>query len=102
MSALYNFDSAQPSIKFTRADACFDFVWETATVTSIKWQSPVTVLFLLVRGWIERGFGLEDHKWLKVSLEILVQTPLEKQLDPMGPIASRGRFVRPSVKYVDD
>ena len=34
--------------------------------------------------------------------EILVQTTLEKQLDPMGPIASRGRSVRPSVKYVDD
>ena len=28
--------------------------------------------------------------------------PLKKQLDPMGPIASRGRSVRPSVKYVDD
>ena len=24
--------------------------------------------------------------------------PLEKQLDPLGPIASRGRSVRPSVK----
>ena len=28
--------------------------------------------------------------------------PLEKQLDPSGPIASRGRFVRPSVKYLYD
>ena len=28
--------------------------------------------------------------------------PLEKQLDPLGPIASRGRFVRPSVKNIDD
>ena len=31
--------------------------------------------------------------------------PLKKQLDPLGPIASRGesiRFIRPSVKYVDD
>ena len=26
----------------------------------------------------------ENHKWLKVSLEILVQTPLKKQLDPRG------------------
>ena len=46
--------------------------------------------------------SLENHKWLYVSLEILVQTPLEKQLDPFGPIASRGRFALPSVKYVDD
>ena len=35
-------------------------------------------------------------------LEVLVQTPLEKQLDPSGPIASRGRSARPSAKYVDD
>ena len=28
--------------------------------------------------------------------------PLKKQFDPLCPIASRGRFVRPSVKYVDD
>ena len=28
--------------------------------------------------------------------------PLEKQLDHFGPVASRGGFVRPSVKYVDD
>ena len=27
--------------------------------------------------------------------------PLEKQLDPLGSIASRGRYLRPSVKYVD-
>ena len=40
---------------------------------------------------------LEDHKLLYVSLEILVRTPLEKQL---GPIASGGRSVWPSVKYV--
>ena len=44
---------------------------------------------------------LENHNWLQVSLEILVRTPLEKQLDHLGPIASRGRSVRPSVKYVD-
>ena len=36
------------------------------------------------------------------SLEILVRTPLKKQLDPLGPIASRGRFVWPSVKYADE
>ena len=34
------------------------------------------------------------------SLEILIRTPHEKQLDPSGPIASRGRYVQPSVKYV--
>ena len=28
--------------------------------------------------------------------------PLRKQLDPWGPIASRGGCVRPFVKYVDD
>ena len=28
--------------------------------------------------------------------------PLEKQLDTLGPITSRGRFVRPSFKYIDD
>ena len=57
---------------------------------------------------------LENHKWIIVSLEILVQTPLEVHLEPLstdpprdaigpqGPIASRGRSARPSVKYVDD
>ena len=38
----------------------------------------------------------------RVSLEILVQTPLKKQLDALGPIASQGRSVQVSVKYVDD
>ena len=36
---------------------------------------------------------LENQKWLIVFLEILVRTPLEKQLDPSGHIASRGRSV---------
>ena len=27
---------------------------------------------------------LDYHKWLHIPLEILVRTPLEKQLDPMG------------------
>ena len=31
----------------------------------------------------------------------LVRTPLEKLLDPSGPIASRRGSVRPSVKYVE-
>ena len=30
----------------------------------------------------------------------MVWNPFEKQLDPLGPIASRGKSVRPSVKYV--
>ena len=37
---------------------------------------------------------LEKHKLLYVSFEILARTPVEKQLDPRGPIASRGRFIR--------
>ena len=57
------------------------------------------------RGGGERGSGLllpGMSQVAKVSLEILVRTPLEMQLDPLGPTASRGRIVRPSVKYVDD
>ena len=50
-----------------------------------------------------RGYGLPsplgNHKLLYVSLEILVRTLLEKQLDP---IASRGRSVWPPVIYVDE
>ena len=34
-------------------------------------------------------------------LRELVRTPFEKQLDPLGPIDSQGRFVRPFVKYVN-
>ena len=45
---------------------------------------------------------LENHKCLKISLDILVRTPYEKQLDPSCLIASQGRFVRAFVKYVDD
>ena len=29
-------------------------------------------------------------------------TPLEKQVDPLGPVASLGRSVQPSVKYDED
>ena len=57
-------------------------------------------------GGSRRGTGgpdlLKMKYWLYVSLEILVRTPLEKQLDPLGPITSRWRFVRPSVKYTGD
>ena len=44
-----------------------------------------------------------DHKLLYISLGIISTgtDPLEKQLDPLGPFAPRGRSVRPSVKYVD-
>ena len=45
---------------------------------------------------------LQNHKWLKLSLEVLVRTAPEKQLDPLGSIAFQGRFIWPSVKYVDD
>ena len=44
----------------------------------------------------EQGSGstpLENHKLLFVSLEIVVQTPLKKQLDPSGPSASGGKSV---------
>ena len=44
------------------------------------------------------GPPLENHKLSYVSLETLVRTPLEKQLDPADPIASRRGLVRPSVK----
>ena len=48
------------------------------------------------------GAGVRTPLEKFFSLEILVRTSLEKQLDPLGPIASRGRSERPSVKYVDD
>ena len=41
---------------------------------------------------------LENHNLSYVSLETFVRTPLEKQLDPLDPIASRGGLVWPSVK----
>ena len=41
---------------------------------------------------------LENHKWLYVSIEILVRTPLGNQLDPASP----GWSVPYSVKYNDD
>ena len=44
----------------------------------------------------------ENPKLIYASLEKLVRTRLTKQLDPLGPVASQGRSVRPSVKYVDD
>ena len=42
-----------------------------------------------------------DGKSQGVSLEILVWTTLVKLIDLSGPIASRGRSGRPSMKYVD-
>ena len=44
---------------------------------------------------IQRGSGAPDP-----PLKNLGTDPLEKHLDPLGPIASRGRSVRPSVKYM--
>ena len=40
---------------------------------------------------------IENHNLLYVFLEIIVRTPMEKQLDLVGPIASRERFVPPSM-----
>ena len=51
--------------------------------------------------------GLDPHGESQVVIGFLrnigtpVRTTLEEQLDPSGPIASRGRFELPSVKYVD-
>ena len=58
-------------------------------------------------GHIQRGDRgldpppLENLKLLYVYLDILVLTPLDKQLNPLGPIASQGKSVRLSVKYVE-
>ena len=41
----------------------------------------------------------------QVAIDFLTNSgtdPLEKQLHPSGSTVSRGRFVRPSVKYVDE
>ena len=59
---------------------------------------------VILHGRIKRGRGQPEKSQviMYVSLEILVQTPLEKQLDPLGPIASRGRSVWHAVKYLDD
>ena len=67
---------------------------------------PRTIMVRPVMGGSNRGTKmgeggqtpLKNHKWLKVSLENLVRTPLEKQLDSLSTIASRGR----SVQYVDN
>ena len=54
----------------------------------------------------EEGTGCPDPPGKsQVGIGFLRNTgtdsPLEKQLDPMGPIVSRGRYVWPSVKYFD-
>ena len=46
-----------------------------------------------------------DYGCPQVSIGFLKNSgidPLEKHLDPLGPIASRGLSVRPSEKYIDD
>ena len=66
--------------------------------------SGIVILFMGGSGG-EGGSGsgpLENYNLLKVTLGSVVRTPLEKQLDPSGPIASRGRSVRPSLKNVND
>ena len=51
---------------------------------------------------LQRGWGQEvqtpnpeNHKWLHVFLEILLQIPLEKSLDQLGPMTSRGGWYGP-------
>ena len=64
------------------------------------------VIHLSFHTWTQKGVGGQlgpdppgkSQKWLFVSLEILVRS----NWNPSGPIASRGRSVQPSVKYVDD
>ena len=69
---------------------------------------------ILLHGQIRRGTGNQKpfpHSGKsqvtigileRTVFTILVRIPLEKQFDPLGPIASRGRFVRSAVKYADD
>ena len=40
---------------------------------------------------------LENYKWLKVSLEIIARTALEKHLDSQVQLLLEGRPVRPAV-----
>ena len=50
-----------------------------------------------------RGSGPSWKTQVAVGfLRNTVTDPLEKQFDPLCPIASRGRFVQPSLKYNDD
>ena len=57
-----------------------------------------------IRGLVQRGTGiwtpLENHKWLKVSLGMSSTDLPREAIVPFGSIASRGRSVRPYVKYV--
>ena len=75
-------------------------------VVSVVLYTFVKVILSIGRSRKITGVGthLENQSLVHVyvSLEILVRTPLERQLEPLGPIASRGRFVRPSVNYADD
>ena len=52
---------------------------------------------MLLGSWAdpEGGVALKNHKLLYVFFEMLVQIPLERQLDLSGPIASRWRSVQP-------
>ena len=56
-------------------------------------------------GWGWAGGPDPPREKSQVTIGILRKTGtdhLEKHLDPLSPIASRGRSVQPSVKYVDD
>ena len=58
------------------------------------------------RSWGGQGVwttAQENHKLLYITLEMLVSTTDKKQLDnldPSGSIASKGRFVGPTVKDI--
>ena len=62
----------------------------------------------IVNEQIQRGMGGgqakgPDYKMLNVFLEILFRTDSPREaIGPEGPIASRGRSIWPSVKYVQE
>ena len=58
-------------------------------------------------GWIQKGVvggseGLDPLKKLQVVICFLRNTCMDPLLETIGLIASRVRFVRHTVKYVDD
>ena len=63
------------------------------------WRKLLTIYFVnFCEGLIFRTLPWKI-KWLYVSLEILIHTPTQKQMDPF---CLEGRSVWLSVKYVDD
>ena len=70
-------------------------------------NSVYILIYVLPHGWIERGAGRGYGHPLgisQVAIAFLRSAGIdrhEKQLDPFGSIAFQGRFIWPSVKYVD-